>query len=147
MRTITLATIAALATAPALADYQRLQAPGTVNQAMQRLTNAVEDAGARIFATVDHAAGASRVDMELPDSQLLIFGSPELGTPVMQQNMLAGLELPLKMLVYADADGQTWVAYEPVEDMFDGLDLSADQEVLTRMDEALENFASAAAAN
>ncbi len=50
--------------------------------------------------------------MELASSQVLIFGNPKLGTPIMQADPLAGLFLPLKVLVYEDSDGQTWLAYQ-----------------------------------
>ena len=82
--------------------------------------------------------------MELEGSKLLIFGNPQLGTPVMQEDMLAGLALPMKMLVYAE-DGQTFVAYEEVEEMFDDLDVDDDLEVLEKMEGALKTFADAAA--
>ncbi|SEM65560.1 DUF302 domain-containing protein [Palleronia pelagia] len=136
---------ALLAATPALADYQRMQAEGSVPDAMARLTAAVEEAGATVFATIDHGAGAASVDMELPDSQLLIFGNPMLGTPAMQADPLAGLHLPLKILVYSDGDGQTWVAYEEVDDTFDELDAVEDLEVLEQMEGALGKFSSAAA--
>ena len=136
---------ACLLATPALADYERMEAQGSVPETMERLTAAVEEAGATIFTTVDHGAGAAGVDMDLPDSQLLIFGNPMLGTPVMQEDPLAGLELPLKMLVYGDGDGQTWVAYKQVGEVFDDLDVPDDLEVLGKMEGALNKFATAAA--
>lgn len=144
MNVRTFAVAACLSAAPAFADYQRMEAEGSVADAMERLTAAVEEAGATVFTTVDHGAGAADVDMELPDSQLLIFGNPMLGTPVMQEDPLAGLELPLKMLVYADGDGQTWVAYKQIDATFGSLGVPDDLEVLGKMNGALENFASAA---
>ncbi|MBJ3763082.1 DUF302 domain-containing protein [Maribius pontilimi] len=144
MKTIWM-TAACLVAAPALADYQRMEAQGSVADAMARLESAVEGAGATVFAKVDHGAGAASVDMDLPDSQLLIFGNPMLGTPVMQADPLAGLQLPLKILVYGDGDGQTWVAYEEVDETFDDLDVDDDLEVLGKMEGALSNFATAAA--
>lgn len=144
MKRYLIAAICMTAT-PILADYQRSEAQGSVDEAMARLEAAVETAGANVFAKVDHGAGAASVDMDLPDSQLLIFGNPMLGTPVMQGDMMSGLHLPLKMLVYADGDGQTWVAYEEVEDTFDDLDVDDDLEVFEKMEGALANFAQAAA--
>lgn len=139
-----LAMVACVTASPALADYARMEAQGSVEEAFARLQSAVEEAGATIFATVDHGAGASEAGMDLGASKLLIFGNPQLGTPVMQADMMAGLALPMKMLVYADGD-RTYVAYEEVEDMFQRLDVGEDLEVLGKMEGALEKFAGAAA--
>ncbi|QFU08290.1 hypothetical protein PARPLA_02888 [Rhodobacteraceae bacterium THAF1] len=144
-RTI-LATALALTAAPALAEIERMEAQGSVDDAFSRLENAVESAGATIFATVDHGSGAADAGMELNASKLLIFGNPQLGTPVMQEDMLAGLVLPLKMLVYSDGD-QTYVAYEEIEESLDDLDVDDDLEVLEKIEGALQNFATAAVGN
>jgi len=138
------ALVACLVATPALADFERMEAEGSVDDAFARLETAVEGAGATIFATIDHGQGAVDAGMELGASRLLIFGNPQLGTPVMQEDMLAGLVLPLKMLVYSDGE-QTWVAYEEVEETIDDLDVDDDLEVLDKMESALETFAKAAA--
>ena len=102
-------------------DIMRVAATGDVDSTMDALQAAVEGAGATVFARVDHAGGAKSVGMDLADSQLLIFGNPELGTPAMQGNPLAGLYLPLKVLVYEAADGRVWLAYEDPEETLDDL--------------------------
>lgn len=143
LRTIFAVTM--LTATPALADFEKMEVNGTVDAAMSRLQSAVEDAGATVFSRVDHAKGASDAGMELAPSQLLIFGNPKLGTPVMQEDMRAGLALPLRMLIHQDAEGQVWVTYEEVEDMFDDLDVDDDSEAVEKMEGALEKFAKAAA--
>ena len=100
----------------------RVAASGDVASTMDALQSAVEGAGATVFARVDHAGGAETVGLELADSQLLIFGNPTLGTPPMQDNPLAGLFLPLKVLVYDDAQGNVWLAYEDPEESLDDLE-------------------------
>ena len=136
--------VTAAATTSAHADYERLEAKGSVADTIDRLEQAVEGAGATVFARVDHTKGAEAAGMELGDAQLLIFGNPKLGTPVMQEDPLAGLVLPLKMLVYSDGE-QTYVAYEQIEERLDDLDVDDDLEVLTKIEGAQENFAKAAA--
>lgn len=103
-------------------DIMRVAASGDVASTMDALQSAVEGAGATVFARVDHAGGAETVGLELADSQLLIFGNPKLGTPAMQDNPLAGLFLPLKVLVYDDAQGNVWLAYEDPEESLDDLE-------------------------
>ena len=89
-----------------------VEAAGTVTETMAGLETAVINAGATIFAKVDHAEGAERANMELSPATLLIFGNPKMGTQVMQDDILAGLHLPMKVLVYEDDGGQVYLAYE-----------------------------------
>jgi uncharacterized protein (DUF302 family) len=80
-------------------------------QTMERLESAVTRRGLTVFARVDHAAGAAQVDQSLRPTYLLIFGSPKGGTPLMQASQTAGIDLPLKALVWQDGDGGTWLSY------------------------------------
>ena len=139
---IAAATMALMGTG-AWADMIVKDANGTVTEAMDRLEAAVSGAGATVFARVDHGAGAMKVDMDLADAQLLIFGNPMLGTPVMQQDIRAGLALPLHVLIYDDA-GTTRITYEDIDTMMDGLDIDRDAEVFSRIEGALNNLTNAA---
>jgi uncharacterized protein (DUF302 family) len=76
-----------------------------------RLTAALEAKGLAIFARIDHAAGAASVGLALPPTTLLVFGNPAGGTPLMQAAQTAGIDLPLKALVWQDADGAVRVTY------------------------------------
>jgi uncharacterized protein (DUF302 family) len=144
-RTIFAGLAAATLAAPAMAETETMQATGSVAEVMDRLEAAVTEAGATVFARVDHGAGAEQAGMTLADSQLLIFGNPQLGTPVMQEDPLAGLYLPLKILAYDDGSGQVFVAYEEPEETFDDLKVDDDLEAIEKMEDALEKFAKAAA--
>jgi uncharacterized protein (DUF302 family) len=144
-RTILAGLAATALAAPAMAETETMQATGTVAEVMGRLEAAVTEAGATVFARVDHGAGAEQAGMTLADSQLLIFGNPQLGTPVMQEDPLAGLYLPLKILAYDDGSGQVFVAYEEPEETFDDLAVDDDLEAIEKMENALEKFAKAAA--
>ena len=139
----TLAALALTAT-PALADYVRVDAEGTVPEVMDRLEAAVTEAGATVFARVDHAEGASSVDMELPPSQLLIFGNPMLGTPAMQADLAAGIALPMKVLVIQEGE-QVVILDEEVTSMFDDFNVPADAEYVGKMEGALDTLTGAAA--
>lgn len=146
-RFLTVAAMVAMA-APALADgtLMKVKANGDVPATMDALQAAVEGAGATVFARVDHAGGADGVGMELAPSQLLIFGNPKLGTPAMQQDALAGLYLPLKVLVYEDSEGQVWLTYEDPKEMLDELDgIDDDAEYIKKMTGALGKLTGKAA--
>jgi uncharacterized protein (DUF302 family) len=74
-------------------------------ETMRRLTEAVQARGLTVFARIDHAAAAREAGLELADEQVLVFGNPQAGTALMQDDPRVGIELPLRILVWADADG------------------------------------------
>ncbi|MEM9971112.1 MAG: DUF302 domain-containing protein [Pseudomonadota bacterium] len=145
MRSFLFAAAAALlSVTPAVsAEFTSIKAAGSVAETADRLVAAVEGAGANVFARVPHSKGAMSVDMELQDAELVIFGNPALGTPALQQDIRAGLILPLRVLIHNE-DGTTMITYETVDSMFDGLDIAADAEFRGRMTGALGNLTAAA---
>lgn len=145
MRNLIAASLCVMA-GHASADVQRVASGADVAATMDALEAAVTGAGATIFARVDHGAGATSVGADIGGSQLLIFGNPALGTPAMQADPLAGLHLPLKVLVYEDADG-VWLAYEPPVETLSGLNIPSDAEVVQKMTGALGNLTAKAAGN
>jgi uncharacterized protein (DUF302 family) len=80
-------------------------------ETMDRLESAVRGKGLTVFARVDHAAGAVAAGLPLRPTELLVFGNARGGTPLMQAAQTAGIDLPLKALVWQDADGKTWLSY------------------------------------
>ncbi len=135
---------AMIAASPALADFEERRSTDDVAVVMDRLEAAVTGAGATVFARVNHGAGAASVDMQLVDAELLIFGNPMLGTPALQDDIRAGLLLPLRVLVHADGD-DTVITWQSPEGMFADLDIPADAAYLERMNGALNNLTMAAA--
>lgn len=87
-----------------------LESAHSVAQTMDRLEQKVSAAGFKVFARVNHGAGAKSVDMPLPDTELLIFGNPKGGTVLMQSQRTVGIDLPLKYLVW-EADGQVMIGW------------------------------------
>jgi uncharacterized protein (DUF302 family) len=82
---------------------------------MDRLAAEVTSKGMNVFARIDHAAGAASVGMPLRPTEVLIFGNPKGGTPLMQTAQTIGLDLPLKILVWQDEAGDTFLSYnDPV---------------------------------
>lgn len=70
-----------------------------------RLADAIERRGLTVFARIDHAAAARHAGLELADEEVVVFGSPQAGTPLMQSDPRIGIELPLRIVVWADAEG------------------------------------------
>jgi uncharacterized protein (DUF302 family) len=80
-----------------------------------RLRSAVESKGASLFALIDHAGEARRVGLTMPPTQLLIFGSPTAGTPLMLAAPSLAIDLPLKVLVSEDSSGSVWMTYSSAD--------------------------------
>ena len=78
---------------------------------LDRFEAAAKERGLMVFARIDHAAGAQKVGKTLRPTELLIFGNPQGGTPLMECAQSAGIDLPLKALVWEDAQGQSWLGY------------------------------------
>jgi uncharacterized protein (DUF302 family) len=84
--------------------------PMSVSETVARLTDLVAAGGLKLFAIIDHSGEAQASGLELRDTKLVIFGSPQAGTPVMEAAPLAALDLPLKVLVWDD-QRQTKLSY------------------------------------
>jgi uncharacterized protein (DUF302 family) len=83
----------------------------SVAETVERLRRLIDEKGLVLFAVIDHSGAAIGAGLEMPDTKLVIFGSPVAGTPVMVAAPLAALDLPLKLLVWQDGYGAVWVSY------------------------------------
>jgi uncharacterized protein (DUF302 family) len=83
----------------------------SVPETLKQLQTILEARGLKVFALVDHSGEADKVGLKMRPTQLLIFGSPKGGTPVMVAAPTVAIDLPLKALVWEDADGKVWVSY------------------------------------
>lgn len=83
----------------------------SVADTLDRLEGILKKRGLTIFARVDHAAGAKKADMEMKPTQLLVFGNPKMGTPLMLSNRRIGIDLPIKVLAWEDDQSVVWIAY------------------------------------
>jgi uncharacterized protein (DUF302 family) len=89
----------------------RRQSAHDVVETAGRFRAAAEAAGLTIFAAIDHQKNAIDVGMDLGPCLLLLFGNPRAGTPLMQTNPQAGIDLPFKALIWTDEDGATWLGW------------------------------------
>ncbi|MGO9984215.1 MAG: DUF302 domain-containing protein [Rhodomicrobium sp.] len=115
-------------------------------ETLERLKAAIASNGLDLFAEIDHAKNAQEVGISLRPETVLVFGSAKAGTPLMQANQAAGLDLPLKALVWEDAGRATWISYnDPVWIAHRyGLPASA-IEIAAKMREGIAALAGAAA--
>jgi uncharacterized protein (DUF302 family) len=88
-----------------------LSCPRAPKEAMDLLAASVVRHGMTVLARIDHAAAAKDAGMTLAPTEVLIFGNPKGGTPLMQAAQTLGIDLPLKALVWQDGAGKTWIGY------------------------------------
>lgn len=127
-------------------DLETKKSAHSVSQTMDRLAAALEEKGITVVARIDHAAGAQKAGLTLKPTQVLIFGNPKLGTPLMAAERKIGLDLPMKVLAWEDDKGDVWVAYAKPEDLKQRYGVSGQDKVFETMAGALANFTSKAAA-
>ena len=114
-------------------------------ETMDRLETAILDKGLTVFARIDHAGGAKAAGLTLRPTELIIFGNAKGGTPLMQAGQEAGIDLPLKALVYQDAEGKVWLAYNDPHWLADRHHLPALPNIVL-LTKLLETLAAAAVA-
>ncbi len=122
-----------------------MQSAHSVAETVNRLEKGLSAAGFKIFARVDHGAGAKSVNMPLPPTELLIFGKPAAGTKLMQSQRTVGIDLPLKYLVWEDADGKVMVGWNDPTWLAERHGINDQAPVVAKVSGALKKFAGEAA--
>ena len=92
-----------------------LRSPYTVSETVERLESLLRSKGLTVFCRVDHSGEAERVGLKMRPTQLIIFGSPKAGTPLMIASPSLAIDLPLKALIAEDERGEVWIAYNTPE--------------------------------
>jgi uncharacterized protein (DUF302 family) len=87
----------------------------SVDQTVEKLKDILQAKGITLFALVDHSGEAEKSGMKMRPTKLLIFGNPKAGTPLMLAAPRSGIDLPLKILIWEDAEGKVWVSYNSPE--------------------------------
>ncbi|MCP3871163.1 MAG: DUF302 domain-containing protein [Gammaproteobacteria bacterium] len=93
------------------ADLVKKPSAGGVQETMDKLEAIVKKKGLTVFNRIDHQLNARQAGMDMAEAQLLVFGNPKMGTAMMKQDTAAGLDLPLRVLVFQDKDKKTWISY------------------------------------
>jgi len=118
-----------------------MTSPHSIDSTTARLERALEAAGPiSIMARVDHAANAETVDKSLRPTRLLIFGNPELGTPLMEASATTAIDLPQKMVVWADSTGQVHLAYNDPQYLAERHDITGRDGELQKISGALRKL-------
>lgn len=115
---LALATVAFIAVVSVTSDAQArsegiVAKPSafSVKETIDRLEAVLKSKGIKVMARVDHAAAAKAINKQMRPAEILIFGTPKIGTPLMQSNIIIGIDLPLKAMAYEDEQGQVYLVY------------------------------------
>ena len=87
----------------------------SVEKTVEALTNLLKSKGVALFALIDHRGEAEKVGLKMRPTELLIFGNPKAGTPLMLASPSSALDLPLKILIWEDGEGKVWLSYNSPE--------------------------------
>jgi len=120
------------------------QSPHSVSETIDRLSAAAREKGLKIFSRVDHAAGAESAGLDLRPTELLVFGNPKVGTPLMQADQRMALDLPLRVAAWQDENGTVWVGYWSPEVFAVEYGVTGQGERLKKMAGALDGLTDAA---
>ena len=116
----------------------------SVKKTTDRLETVLKEKGMTIFTRINHSEGAKKVGINLPATELIIFGNPKVGSPLMKCNRTVGIDLPQKALIWEDENGQVWLSYNAPQYLAKRHDLSDCMEVIKKVEKALRNFSKAA---
>ncbi|MCP4875073.1 MAG: DUF302 domain-containing protein [Gammaproteobacteria bacterium] len=117
-----------------------------VAQTADRLENILNSKGMTVFTRINHAAGAAKVGKELAPTELVIFGNPKVGTPLMQCSHSIAIDLPQKALIWQDQSGQVWLSYNDPQFLALRHNTQGCDAVLKKVGMVLGNFAKKATA-
>ncbi|OXY82883.1 DUF302 domain-containing protein [Oceanimonas doudoroffii] len=112
-KTITACAFGALLSCSAMASDGMVAIPSqfSAEETATRFVQIVEEKGLTLFTRVNHAENATRVNLDLRPTEVILFGNPVVGTPLMQCAQEVAIELPQKALIWEDAEGKVWLAY------------------------------------
>ncbi len=147
MRTVYIALILIVAfTLPVFADtgLTNVKSSHDVKTTADRLEAVLKEKGMTVFLRVNHSEGARNVGKQLRLTELVIFGNPKVGAPLMQCGQTIGIDLPQKALIWQDENGQVWLTYNDPRYLAKRHGIDGCQPVLDKVQNALKNFAKAA---
>ncbi len=112
-----------------------------VKTTVDRLENILGEKGMTVFIRINHAEGAQKVGKKLRPTELIIFGNPKVGTPLMQCGQSVGIDLPQKALIWQDEAGQVWLSYNDPKYLASRHSIKECGEIIKKIEKALGNFA------
>ena len=137
----------ALALSAASANGQSLvarESKFSVKETLDRLAAELDKRGMKVAARIDHAAGAKAVGMDMPPTEVVMFGNPKLGTPLMLSAPSIAIDLPMRMVAWQDKAGKVWIGYTAPDMLKTRHGIKDRDELFKTLDGALDGLAKAA---
>jgi uncharacterized protein (DUF302 family) len=128
------------------ADLVTLPSAHSAPETVDRLKSLLAERNIRVFADIDHTAGAKAVGLSLRPTRVIIFGKPAAGTPLMQSRQTIGLDLPLRVLIWQDEAGKVWLTYHRPESLARSHNVIDRDEAVNGLSNNLANLAREATA-
>ena len=147
MRTIIMAFILVLVSVLSVSAESgliNLRSSHNVKNTADRLETILNEKGMTVFLRINHSEGAHKVGEKLRPTELVIFGNPKVGTPLMQCSQTVAIDLPQKALIWQDKGGQVWLSYNDPQYLANRHKIDGCKAVLDKVRNALKNFAKAA---
>ncbi len=141
---IVLMTVLSATSVYAAEGMLNIQSDFNVEQTANRLENILKEKEIIVFNRIKHSDGAGKVGIELRDTELIIFGNPKIGSPLMKCQQSAAIDLPLKALIWEDANARTWVSYNDPRYMEKRHNITGCEEVIMKIEKALSGIMKAA---
>ena len=116
----------------------------TVKQSADRFEKLLEKKGLTMFARINHGKNAANVNLQLAPTEVIIFGNPQVGTPLMQCSKTVAIDLPQKMLFWIDEQGQNWLSYTNPESLKERHNITDCDQVITKISSVLGKLSLAA---
>ncbi len=133
-----------MTTAAMSQNLTTIESKFAVRETSDRLAAELEKRGIRVAARIDHAAGAKSVGLEMPPTEVIMFGNPRLGTPLMLAQPSVAIELPMKVLIWQDRSGKVLIGYTPPSALKERYQIDGQDDALTAMAGALAGLTKAA---
>ena len=122
-----------------------VQSTSTVKETADRLEIVLKEKGMTVFNRIQHSEGASKAGVELRDTELILFGNPKVGSPLMKCQQSVAIDLPQKALIWEDEKGTVWISYNDPRYLETRHTIAGCEEVLSKIEKALANIAASAA--
>jgi len=116
----------------------------SVEKTADRIESILKDKGITIFNRIKHSEGASKIGIELRDTELIIFGNPKLGSPLMKYQQSVAIDLPQKVLIWEDDNAKVWISYNDPRFLEKRHNITGCEEVILKIEKALAGIAKAA---
>lgn len=134
-------------TVPALAanGLVNVASNHSVSATADRLEGVLREKGMTIFIRIKHSEGAQKVGVRLNPTELVVFGNPKVGAPLMQCQQTVAIDLPQKALIWRDDAGKVWISYNDPRYLEGRHNISGCEEILLKIEKALAGISAAAA--